>query len=181
MKGIFSVATFLALASALVTAAPLTKRATVLIPANALYIVNNPNPAPVPMPPSTPNAKISIVDGSNEIDTIVSFDVSSFTATSTSTCQFVIQNIPPPSGSGIVQLFTLGAEVTSSTAFVPYENQYEGQYDVNTDPSTPIDVKFVPCNFQNGVLQFIIRPQDTDDAISWVQTSTDGAFIAFTQ
>ena len=183
MKGIFSITTLLTLASALVSAAPLTQRGLSL-PATNLFVITNPAPATILTPYGTSNAVISITDGSNEIDTIVSFNIPGLPPpSSASTCQFVIQNIPPPTGSGIVQLFTLGAEVTSPLTSVPFYNLYEGQYDVNTNPSTPIDVQFVPCNFDaNGVLdmQFVVRPQNTDDYITWWQSPTVGAFIDYT-
>ena len=182
MKGIFSITTLLTLASALVSAAPLTQRGLSL-PATNLFVITNPAPATILTPYGTSNAVISITDGSNEIDTIVSFNIPGLPPpSSASTCQFVIQNIPPPTGSGIVQLFTLGAEVTSPLTSVPFYNQYEGQYDCNTNPSTPIDVQFVPCIFDaNGVLdmQFVVRPQNTDDYITWWQSPTVGAFIDY--
>jgi hypothetical protein len=183
MKGIFSISAFLTLACALVSAAPLAPRGLSL-PATDLFVITNPAPATILTPGGTSNAVISITDGSNEIDTIVSFNIPGLPLPSaTSTCQFVIQNIPPPSGSGIIQLFTLGAEVAAPLTSVPFYNQYEGQYDVNTNPSTPIDVQFVPCNFDsNGNLdmQFVVRPQNTDDFITWWQSPTAGAFIDYT-
>ena len=181
MKGIFSVATFLALTSALVSAAPFTRRGSVAIPASELWVITNPAPADIITPGGTSTAQIFISDGSGEMDTIVSFDVTGLTPSNTSTCQFVIQNIPAPTGSGIVQLFTLGGQVASPLTSVPYYDQYEGQYDLTTNPSTPIDVQFVPCNFENDAIQFVIRPQNTDDSITWVQDSTSvGAFLVFT-
>ena len=186
MKGIFSITTFLTLASALVAAAPLTpKRGGPLsLPATDLFVITNPAPATILTPEGTFTAEISITDGSNEIDTIVSFYVPGLPPpSSTSTCQFVIQNIPAPTGSGIVQLFTLGAEVTAPLTSVPFYNQYEGQYNLNTNPSTPIDVQFVPCNFDtygNLDMQFVVRPQNTDDYITWFQSAASGAFIDYT-
>lgn len=183
MKNIFSITALLTLASALVSAAPLAPRG-LSVAATELFVVTNPNPATIITPFGTNNAIISITDGSNEIDTIVSFNVPGLPApSSASKCQFVIQNIPPPTGSGIVQLFTLGAEVTAPLRSVPFENQYEGQYNVKTNPSTPIDVQFVPCVFDaNGNLdmQFVVRPQGTDDYVTWWQSATVGAFIDYT-
>jgi len=186
MKGIFSITAFLTLASALVSAAPLTQRGGpgLSLPATDLFVITNPAPATILTPDGTSNAVISITDGSNEIDTIVSFYIPGLPLpSSSSTCQFVIQNIPPPTGSGIVQLFTLGAEVSAPLTSVPFYDQYEGQYDVNTNPSTPIDVQFVPCIFDaygNLDMQFVIRPQNTDDYITWWQSPTVGAFIDYT-
>jgi hypothetical protein len=182
MKGIFSVTTFLALASALVSGAPLSERSSYTVPASDLWVITNPAPATVVSTPPALLGQVSIADGSNEIDTVVSFDMSIFPPpTAASTCQFLIQNVTP-SGSGIVQLFTLGGEVTSSaTPIIPFYNQYEGQYNVNTSPSTPIDVQYVPCNFfADGSFQFVIRPQNTDDFLSWTQTASVGAFIEYT-
>ena len=181
MKGIFSVATFLALASALVSGAPLKQRWTYTVPANNLWIVTNPAPVAILPQPTSGAAEVSISNGSGEIDTVVSFDMSGYPApTSESTCQFFIQNVTP-TGSGIVQLFTLGGEATSfPTPIIPFYNQYEGQYNVNTSPSTPIDVQYVPCKFlEDGAFQFVIRPQNTDDYLSWAQTGTVGAFIQY--
>ena len=180
MKGIFSVSTFLALASALVSGAPLNQRALYTVAADELWVITNPAPATIITSPPESVGKVSIINGSNEIDTVVSFDVSSLPPpTSSSTCAFFIQGVTP-SGSGIIQLFTLGDEVAQGSTIIPFYNQYEGQYNVNTSPSTPIDVQFVPCNFKDGVLQFVIRPQNTDDDLSWFQTDTVGAFIEYT-
>ena len=180
MKGIFSIATFLALASALVSGAPLNQRSPQTIAANELWVITNPAPATIITSPPQSLGKVAISKGSNEIDTVVSFDVSSLPfPTSLSTCEFFIQGVTP-SGSGIIQLFTLGDEVAQGSTIIPFYNQYEGQYNVNTSPSTPIDVQFVPCNFKDGVLQFVIRPQNTDDDLSWFQTDTVGAFIEYT-
>jgi hypothetical protein len=180
MKGIFSVATFLALASALVSGAPLNQRGTFDIPANELWVITNPAPATIITSPPSSLGEVAISNGSNEIDTVVSFDVSGYPVpTSSSTCEFFIQGVTP-SGSGIVQLFTLGAEVTTGSTIIPFYNQYEGQYNVNTSPSTAIDVAQVPCNFEDGVLQFVIRPQNTDDYLSWYQSGSVGAFIQYT-
>jgi len=183
MKFIYSAATLLALASALVSAAPLVKKSTISIAANQLWVITNPAPATIIQAgPNNQLAQVSIKNGNNEIDTIVSFPLGSNPApSSTSTCRFVIQNVSP-SGSGIVQLFTLGGEVVSplQAGQVPYYNQYEGQYNVNTNPSTPIDVTDVPCAFDSdGNLQFVIRPQNTDDYITWTQSSTVGAFLEY--
>ena len=184
MKSIFAATTLLALASALVSATPVVQRRQVItIPASDLWIITNPAPATILTPTSGADATISIVDGSNEIDTIVSFDLGvNPSPISTSTCQFVIEGITPPTGSGIVQLFTLGGDVdpTQVLTSVPYYNQYEGQYDVTTGTSTPIDVPYVPCNFDaEGRLQFVIRPQNTDDYITFTQTDLSGAFILY--
>jgi hypothetical protein len=185
MKGIFSLTALLTLAAALVSGAPLTPRApSYSIPANDLFVVTNPNPATILTPDGTNHALVSITDGSNEIDTIATFYAPGVPPpTAGSTCQFVIQNTPPPTGSGIVQLFTLGAPVSAPLTSVPFTDQYEGQYNCNTNPSTPIDVLFVPCVFDaNGNLdmQFLIRPQGTDDFVEWWQSSTVGAFVDYT-
>jgi len=179
MKAVFSLSALLALASALVSGTPISPRGSpFIVPATQFWVINNPNPAPIP-PPSA-NAQISITNGQNEIDSIVSFDVASLPVpTSSSTCQFGIKGISPPAGSGIIQLFTLGAQVTSSTQFVPFTDQYLGQYDVSTGTSVPIDANSVPCNFQNGVVQFLIRPQNTDDFIYFTQFATSGAFLIY--
>ena len=181
MKAIFSISALLALASSFVSAAPLIARQTITLSASELFVVTNPNPANI-LADGTPNGQVSIVDGSNEIDTIVSFSLGNNpNPTTSSTCQFAINGITPPTGSGIVQLFTLGAEVSVPLTSVPFEDQYMGQYDVTTGDSVPIDVQFVPCNFNpDGTLQFIIRPQNTDDYLAWVQTSTVGAFLEYT-
>ena len=179
MKGIFSVATFLALASALVSGAPLNQRNTYTIPANELWVITNPAPATIITSPPELFGEVSISNGSGEIDTVVSFDVSAYQVpTSTSTCEFIIQGVVP-TGSGVVQLFTLGDEVATGATIIPFYNQYEGQYNVNTSPSTPIDVQHVRCNFHDGVLQFVIRPQNTDDFLSWTQSGSVGAFIQY--
>lgn len=185
MKGIFSITALLTLASALVSAAPLNPRGqSYSIPANDLFVVTNPNPATILTPDGTNHAVVSITGGSNEIDTIATFYAPGLPPpTAGSTCQFVIQNTALPTGSGIVQLFTLGAPVSAPLTSVPFTDQYEGQYDCYTNPSTPVDVEFVPCVFDaNGNLdmQFLIRPQGTDDFVEWWQSSTVGAFVDYT-
>jgi len=184
MKSLVSVAHFFVFAATLISGAPLERRATISIPSEELWIITNPAPATIIQPgPGNLLGQVSIANGNNEIDTIVSFPLGSNPApTSGSTCQFVLQGITP-TGSGIVQLFTLGGEVVSplKAGQVPYYNQYEGQYNVKTSPSTPIDVTYVPCNFDsNGLLQFVIRPQNTDDSLKWSQSSTVGAFLEYT-
>ena len=182
MKGIFSVATFLALASALVSGAPLNQRTTYTVPANELWVITNPAPATIlPNPPAL-LGQVSISNGSER-------SIQSFPSTCPATpprlprvhANFLFR-VSHLTGSGIVQLFTLGGEVTSSASpVIPFYNQYEGQYNVNTSPSTPIDVQYVPCNFfEDGAFQFVIRPQNTDDYLSWTQTGTVGAFIQYT-
>src|SRR5271170_2552619 len=106
MKFICSAAALLALASTLVSAAPLAgKRSTISISANELWVITNPAPATIIQAgPNNQLADVSINNGNNEIDTIVSFSLGGNPApSSTSTCRFVIQNVSP-SGSGIVQL-----------------------------------------------------------------------------
>jgi hypothetical protein len=181
---LFSIACFVASAIVAVSGAPLERRATVLIPSVELWVITNPAPATIIQPgPGNLLGQVSIVNGNNEIDTIVSFPLGTNPApTANSKCQFVIQGVTP-TGSGIVQLFTLGGEVVSplKAGKVPYYNQYEGQYNVKTSPSKPIDVTYVPCNFDsNGLLQYVIRPQNTDDSLKWTQSSTVGAFLSYT-
>lgn len=177
MKAIFSVVTLLALASALVSAAPLAKRG-VPVPANPdVLVITNPAPHNVlPNPPGSSGGIVQIVNGNNEVDTIVSFSLSP-PPTAQSTCQFYMENLDNVSGSGIVQLFSLGYELTPGN--IPYYDQYEGQYNVNTSPSTSIDVQTVPCTLNNGNPQFVIRPQNTDDTVTWIQTASSGAFLLY--
>ena len=179
MKHIFSISTLVVLTSAFASSAPLTQRTTSGFQATAFWNIDNPQPAPILTPNGTLSPQISIQDGSNEVDSIVSFSIPDIGQTASSTCQFSIQNIPAPTGSGIVQLFTLGAPVSSPLTSVPYENQYMGQYAIDAQGnSTPLDVVNVPCVV--GDMQFLIRPQNTDDSISWTQTATVGAFIEVT-
>ena len=42
--------------------------------------------------------------------------------------------------------------------------------------STAIEVYNVPCNF-GGNMQFIMRPENADDLVTWTQTPINGAFI----
>ena len=178
MKGILSATTLFALVAGLVSAAPLEKRSN-NIPADSNVLVIT-NPAPhniVPNPPGSSGGIVQIVNGNNEIDTIVSFTLSP-APNPGSTCQFYMQNLDTVSGSGIVQLFSLGYEL--SVGNIPYYDQYEGQYDLNTNPSTAIDRPTVPCTLNNGNPQFVIRPQNTDDTVTWTQSASSGAFLLYT-
>jgi hypothetical protein len=195
MKNIFSAATFVALVSALVSAAPLkvaerSAGGPLIYSKGADYIhvtsQDNPNTDEAVMY-GTQNAVISRTNGNNEYASYVSFAIPPLAsipgATESSTCNFVIRNPAVADGSQITQLFTLGAEFAEGDTLTfnthPYHNQYEGGYYVNMGgDSTAIDVLTVPCIFGDN-MQFVMRPQNDNDYIAWYQDSAAnvGAFI----
>ena len=184
MKSIFSIATLITLASALVSAAPLARRGqftATTFGATTYYNVNNifqGSTDPILPPVGTSTAEISIADGSHEIDSIVSFTIPPDVITSTSTCTFFIAGIAPPTGSGILALYTLGSEFISPFTSVPFYNQYEGQYNLQTGNSADIDRVTVPCSvYSDNTMQFVMRPVGDNDFITWTQSAGVGAFI----
>jgi hypothetical protein len=179
MKGIFSIATFVALAAALVSSAPLTRRDPISVPADYFEIISEAEPDTTFGPTQIP--VISVVDGSNEVDSFVSFSIpSSITLSSTSTCQFFLTGVTADSGSA-VQLFSLGYPLVGDETFNthPFYDQDEGQYSVDptTGDSSPLYGGYVPCS---SIMQFVIRPHFTDASITWTQSDTVGAFIEVT-
>jgi Ubiquitin 3 binding protein But2 C-terminal domain len=135
-------------------------------------------------------AIISRSQGSDEVATLVSFQMPAISdisgATASSTCDFVVKNPGTASGSQILQLFTLGYQFSESISppvtfnSHPYYNQYEGEYYVSVGgDSTAIDVFTFPCVFGTN-MQFVLRPQNDNDYISWEQDSIsllNGAYI----
>lgn len=182
MKGLFSVATFVALASALVSAAPLTRRAPIPVSPTFFQIISEDKPDIQFGTTFIP--QISVVDGSHEVDSFVSFSIPTIPgASSTSTCTFVLKGVTATPGSAI-QLFTLGSQLIGSETFNrhPYYNQDEGQYSIDskTGDSTPLYGGTVPCNIGGVPTQFVIRPHFTDGSITWTQSATVGAFLEVT-
>ena len=175
MKGIFSIATYLALVSALASAAPLARRWTVISPD---YFEVIEQASPYLSIGSTQSPTISVINGNNEVDSFVSFSPIAG-ATSTSTCQFVLRGVSATPNAAI-QLFSLVSPLTGAETFNshPSVNQDEGQASI--DPygnSAPLYGTYVPCT---EPLQFIIRPHFTDGTIQWTQGPTVGAFIEYT-
>lgn len=195
MKGIFSAATFIAIASALVSAAPfkVAERSASgpLIyskGADFLRVVSQANPDTDQIGTyGTQTGYTARTNGNEEFASLVSFDIPPLAAiagaSASSTCNFVIKNPASVSGSQTTQLFTLGAEFGEYDTITfnqhPYYNQYEGAYFVNAvGDSSPVDVTTVPCTF-GGNMQFVMRPQNDNDYITWTQNNGGnvGAFI----
>jgi len=181
MKGIFSVAAFLALASAIVSSAPLAPRTDdlIFVPGTNYFVIEQALPNTVITPNATSTAMISITNGNKEIDSFVTFQIPPATnVTFTPTCQFMVKNVTA-TGSKRLQLFTVGAPITKPPTFNmhPFYNQYEGQYVIDaTGNSAPVDVFRIPCAF-GETLQFVMRPQNTNDMITWTQGGDVGAFL----
>lgn len=195
MKGIFSAATFIAVASALVAAAPFkvaerSASGPVIYSKGADFIrvVSEANPNTDEIGTyGTQTGLIARTNGQNEFASLVSFDIPPVSAiagaSASSTCNFVIMNPASVSGSQTTQLFTLGAEFGEYDTITfnqhPYYNQYEGAYFVNAvGDSSAVDVTTVPCTF-GGNMQFVMRPQNDNDYINWTQNNGGnvGAFI----
>ena len=195
MKGIFSAATFIAIASALVAAAPFkvaerSASGPIIYTKGADFIrvVSEANPNTDEIGTyGTQTGLIARTNGQNELASLVSFDIPPVSAiagaSASSTCNFVIKNPASVSGSQTTQLFTLGAEFGEYDTITfnqhPYYNQYEGAYFVNAvGDSSAVDVTTVPCTF-GGNMQFVMRPQNDNDYITWTQNNGGnvGAFI----
>ena len=195
MKGIFSTATFIAIASALVSAAPFkvaerSASGPIIYTKGADFIrvtsQTNPNTNEIGTY-GTQTGYIARTNGNDEFASYVSFYIPPISAiagaSASSTCNFVIKNPAAVSGSQTTQLFTLGAEFGEFDTLTfnqhPYHNQYEGAYFVNAvGDSSPIDVYTVPCKFGDN-MQFVMRPQNDNDYITWTQNdgAKVGAFI----
>jgi Ubiquitin 3 binding protein But2 C-terminal domain len=197
MKAIFSAVAIAAL-SALVSSTPLTKRSAdgpilTSVSPTYLHIISEAEPNTDQATTFGLNtAIISRTDGSNDIDTLVSFDIPAMSAiagaTASSTCDFFINNAASVNGSQTIQLFTLVSEVDLSQPLTwntaPSSNQYEGAYFVvegaATGGSVAIDVFTFPCLFGQS-MEFIVRPFGDDVFITWTQGGAGavptGAFI----
>jgi|SRR5579859_7354812 len=181
MKGLFSTATLLAVLAALTAAAPITERAVVAsVPAEFFIVTDEAHPQTFSGASQT--AVISRTNGSGEKASYVSFDMTSVPgATASSTCTFVIKNPAAASGSQNTQLFTLGGPISSTSKLSfwqhPFHDQYAGVYKAQVGASsTAIDVATVPCNFGRKS-QYVMRPQNDNDYITWTQGAGVGAFI----
>src|SRR5208282_5056206 len=103
---------FIALASTLTSAAPLTRRAPIPISPTFFQIISADKPDIQFGTTFIP--QISVVDGSHEIDSFVSFSIPPIAgASSTSTCNFVLKGVTASPGSAI-QLFSLGYQLIGS-------------------------------------------------------------------
>lgn len=203
MKGIFSIATFVTLLSAVALAAPLAKRTPngpIIWTQGADFIRVTDEVHPDVDQLSTWGTQSGVVQrfagspgGSYERDSYISFTIPALDdipgATESSTCDFVIKN--PGFNSGgtmLAQLFSLGTSFTETQTLTfyqhPYFNQYMGSYQINQGTaseaatSTPLDVFSFPCTF-GGEMQFALRPQGDSDSIVWGQNNASGvgAFI----
>jgi hypothetical protein len=191
MKGIFSATTFVALISALAAAAPfkVTERSATgpLIFSKAADFIHVTSEAD----PNTDQAAaygsltglIARTNGQDEFASYVSFVIPALSsisgATTSSTCDFVIRNPANATGSQMTQLYTLGYQLPDSITFNshPYHDQYEGVYQVVVgSDSIAVDVATVPCQF-GELMQFVMRPQNDNDYITWQQDTDVGAFI----
>jgi hypothetical protein len=192
MNTLLSIAVFLASAFVSVSGVPLETQVplnykTYMIPSAELWVFTNPAPRTIIRPgPGNLIGQVSWTNGKDEVDTIVSFPLGGRSPpTPNSKCQFQIRGVTPsPTGPGIIRLSSLGGQVVSplQPSTVPSYIQYWGRYNVKTNPSTPIDMPYIPCQFNsNGFLQIAIRPQqDTDFALKWTQSHTVGAFLVYT-
>jgi Ubiquitin 3 binding protein But2 C-terminal domain len=195
MKGIFSAATFVALLSALAAAAPLKHAArsangplVYTKGADFIHVTSEANPQTDQAPIyGTQTALIARTNGQDEFASYVSFAIPALSniagASASSTCNIVIKYPAQSQGSQITQLFSLGSEFTESQTLTfnqhPYHNQYYGEYNVLVgQESTPVDVFTVPCKFGDN-MQFVMRPQNDNDYITWVQSNSAnvGAFV----
>lgn len=197
MKSIFSATIFAALTSALVSAAPLTRRAAggpvvATYGAEFYRVISEAEPEVDQTSFYGLNTAVIACNYQDlyEIDTFVSFAIPPLAeitgATESSTCNFVIYNAGHVSGTQNIQLSTIGAEIDQTQTLTfkshPYYNQDEGQYIVNeSGPSVAVDVFTVPCIFQ-GNMQFVMRPvfNGTTTYITWDQDHGSykmGAFI----
>jgi hypothetical protein len=194
MKGIFSTATFIAIASALVAAAPFNNFAErsasgpIIYTKGADYIHVTSEKYPQTDEASTygtQTAFIARTQGKDEYASYVSFAIPPLSsisgATESSTCHFVIRNPTNADGSKVTQLYSLGAEFGKTDYMTfwqhPYHDQYYGAYNVAENyESTPVDVTRVPCKF-GGKMQFVMRPQNDNDYITWTQGPNVGAYI----
>jgi hypothetical protein len=197
MKAIFSAVAIAAL-SALVASAPLTQRSAngpilASISPTFLHVVSQAQPNTDEATAFGLNtAIISRTDGSDDIDTLVSFDIPAMSAiagaTTSSTCDFFINNAASVNGSQTMQLFTLVSEVDLSQPLTwnttPSSDQYEGAYYIvegaATGGSVAIDVLTFPCLF-GQTMEFIMRPSGDNVFITWTQGGAGavptGAFI----
>src|SRR5262245_52416560 len=96
MKDILSVTAFLALLSALVSAAPLSRRGSSTYGADYFKVISAAVPNVDISPGGSNTAMISIINGSNETDTIVSFSIPPLRPNST--CQFYMSGVNPLPG-----------------------------------------------------------------------------------
>ena len=175
----------LAALSSLVIAAPVKRQVLSYVPSSYNYVISQAQPdvdqAPIYGNPGI--AVISRVNGYNDIDTIVNFDMPDITqipgATTSSTCSFAIFNVGTLSGSQTMQLYTLNqfvdltaGPVTWNSANPTSVDQYYGTYEVfsgaTTGPSVATDGGSwtFPCQF-GQTLQFLMRPEGDNDYISW--------------
>ena len=182
MKGIFSVATFVALVSTVVFSAPLTPRAPIPVSPTFFQIISEDKPNI--QFGTTLIPQISVVGGSHEVDSFVSFSIPPISgASSTSTCKFVLRGVTATPDSAI-QLSSLGSQLIGDETFNshPYYNQDKGQYSIDptTGNSSPLYGGTVPCNIGGAPTQFVIRPHFTDGSITWTQSATVGAFLEVT-
>lgn len=184
MKAIFK-SLGLAALSSLAIAAPVKRQILSYVPSSYNYVISQAQPdvdqAPIYGGPSI--AVISRVNGYNDIDTIVNFDMPDISqiagATSSSTCSFAIFNVGSLSGSQTMQLYTLNqfvdltaGPVTWNSANPTSVDQYFGTYEVfsgaTTGPSVATDGGSwtFPCQF-GQTIQFLMRPEGDNDYISW--------------
>ena len=186
MKNVFSLATLAAVLATLASAAPtqFDKRLSggplvATVGAEFFTVVDQANPNTPAVGSQT--AVIQRKNGNNEKDTLVSFDLTGVARTAGSTCNLIIRNPTTVTGSGHTQLFTLGGPLSTNTPLTfyqhPFYDQYAGEYNVNLNgDSNAIDVFSIPCRF-DAKSQYVFRPQNDNDYITFTQGANTGAFI----
>jgi Ubiquitin 3 binding protein But2 C-terminal domain len=169
------------------SAAPLSERGNVIFTKGADFIHPTSQADPnTDQASKYPNqGVISRTNENNEWDSFISFAIPAMNqipgASPSSTCSFVVKNPAVSSGSGIAQLFTVGAPFTKDQTITynqhPFINEYFGAYQTRTGgDSNAIDVSSFPCQFGEN-MQFALRPQNDNDNINWTQNGNVGAFI----
>jgi hypothetical protein len=177
----------LAALSTLISAVPVKRQVVSFVSASYNYVISQAEPDvdQAPTYGSPDIAVISRVNGYNDIDTIVNFDMPDISqisgATPSSTCSFAIYNVASLSGSETMQLYTLNewvdltsGPVTWNSANPTSVDQNYGTYEVfsgaTTGPSVAIDGGSwtFPCQF-GTTLQFLMRPEGDNDYITWSQ------------
>ena len=132
---------------------------------------------------------IQRIDGSKEKRTYVNFDMPPLTsipnATPTSTFHLVIKNPSVATGSQRLEAFTIGTPLNweSQISFNthPFEDQDRGIYKVVSGGVSSADSGTVlPSQFGQAI-QFVLRPEGTDDLIVLVQGPGSGVFIEVRQ
>jgi hypothetical protein len=193
MKSFLSAATFFAILATISSAAPLKPRSVIAtIGTEFMRVIAQAQPDTDFLNTfGIETAVISITDGTNETDTLLSFTIpeaADIGASPSSICSLLIKDAATATGSQTIQLFSLLPPLFDNDPSVPVTfnshpsyNQYEGQYFVTAGgDSTPVDIPPVtfPCQF-GSIMQFVARPQNTDVFIEVFTNELNGAAGVF--